>query len=89
MLGEVPAKWYSIWDGAEVPNAWLKGFAKRVTCLKKWIEKTNQKCLLDEDLNLSELFHPEVFLNALKQKCCRLLKKPLNELKLASSFDRF
>lgn len=66
MLGEVPNKWSSIWDGADLPNVWLKGFAKRVYSLKKWVERTNQKSLLDDELNLSELFHPEVFLNALR-----------------------
>lgn len=50
---------------------WLKGFCKKISALKKWIERTNSKNLLGETLDLGELFHPEVFMNALRQKTAR------------------
>jgi len=36
---------------------------------------------------MSELFHPETFLNALRQKSARQLKIAIDELKLVSSFE--
>jgi len=58
-----------------------------VYSLKKWVELTRANSLLNDSVNLAELFHPEIFLNALRQKFARKLNLPLNELKLASSFE--
>lgn len=63
---KVPTKWTAIWEGPELPNNWIKGFCKRVYSLKRWVDKTKQGGLLDEMLNLNDLFHPEIFLNALR-----------------------
>lgn len=63
---QVPAKWTNLWEGPDSVSLWLKGFSKRIIALKKWIEKTNSKSLLQDAVNLSELYHPEVFLNALR-----------------------
>lgn len=38
-------------------------------------------------LNLSDLIHPETFLNALRQRSARLFKVAIDELKLVSSFE--
>ena len=37
---------------------------------------------------MSQLFHPETFLNALRQKSARQLKIAIDELKLVSSFEQ-
>ena len=66
MKDQVPAKWTILWEGPDSISLWLKGFCKKISALKKWIEKTNSKTLLSETLDLSELFHPEVFMNALR-----------------------
>ena len=42
---------------------------------------------MDKPVNLSDLFHPETFLNALRQKSARQLKIAIDELKLVSSFE--
>jgi dynein heavy chain 2 len=84
---QVPPKWTNLWEGPDSVSLWLKGFCKKITALKKWIERTTTQKLLLETLNLSELFHPEVFLNALRQKTARKLNEPLNTLKLQVDFD--
>jgi dynein heavy chain 2 len=43
--------------------------------------------LLNNQVNLSDLLHPETFLNALRQRSARIFKVAINELKLVSSFD--
>ena len=43
---------------------------------------------MEKPVNLSDLFHPETFLNALRQRSARNLKIAIDELKLVSSFDQ-
>lgn len=66
MLGNVPEKWSKVWEGPDNAISWLKGFCSRVYQLKKWVENLRSGGLLDSALNLADLFHPEIFLNALR-----------------------
>ena len=38
---QVPIKWTNIWEGPDSLTAWLKAFCKKISALKKWMEKTN------------------------------------------------
>ncbi len=38
-------------------------------------------------ISLSDLFHPETFLNAFRQRSARKLKYAINDLQLVSSFE--
>ena len=42
---------------------------------------------MKESISLADLFHPETFLNAFRQKCARSLKRGIDDLKLACSFE--
>lgn len=46
------------------------------------------KKLLSEQLDLSEVYRPEIFFNALKQKSGREKKVPINKLRVKCSFDK-
>ena len=85
---EVPEFWCTFWEGPEIPQDWLVIFERKATSLLSWIERTEAGSLLESSLNLSDLFHPETFFNALRQKCGRGLACPIDELKLVSSFER-
>jgi dynein heavy chain 2 len=71
LTNQVPARWSKDWEGPELPTNWVKEFAKRLIGMRHWVEATKQGSLLKEDLDLSELYHPEIMLNALKQKTAR------------------
>lgn len=43
--------------------------------------------MLAQPVDLSTLFHPEIFINALRQRSARHLSKAIDELKLVSSFE--
>lgn len=43
--------------------------------------------MLQKPVNLSDLLHPETFLNAFRQRSARLFKVAIDELKLVSSFE--
>jgi dynein heavy chain 2 len=87
LKGAVPAAWAAKWEGPEAPTAWVGLVNKKATALLTWAQRTSKKSLLGSALDLSDLFHPETFLNALRQKSARGLGIAIDELKLVSSFD--
>lgn len=40
-------------------------------CIQSWVERAGRQALLSATLDLSELFHPDTFLNALRQEAAR------------------
>merc|ERR1740117_722407 len=86
LTGTVPAVWESSWEGPETPNEWISGVNKKAKALLGWMQRVQQKALLDKGVCLSDLFHPDTFLNALRQRSARQLKIAIDELKLVSSF---
>lgn len=88
LQGEVPATWEAKWEGPENPDQWIKVVTKKAAALVQWLQRVNNGTLLDQEIDLSHLFHPETFLNALRQKSARKLKIAIDELKLVSSFEK-
>ena len=53
------------------PVHWLRALVSKALALGSWVEKCEAKTLLREEVDLSELFHPDTFLNALRQQTAR------------------
>lgn len=87
ITGDVPVKWTKIWEGPSNPNSWMKGFCKRAFNLKAWVHSVAQGNILGTQLNLADLFHPEIFLNAVRQLTARKVNVPIDNMKLAASFE--
>ena len=69
---EIPIVWSSQWEGPEDPSIYLRTLIAKSLALGTWQEKGNRGSLLQEGpLDLSELFHPATFLNALRQETAR------------------
>ena len=85
---EVPENWCAFWEGPDNPQDWLIKFEKKANSLLTWINRVQDGSLLSSNLDLSDLFHPETFFNALRQKSGRELKCPIDALKLVSTFER-
>jgi dynein heavy chain 2 len=66
LKGRVPAGWTSKWEGPENPTEWVRVVCKKATALLGWLQRVQQKQLLERPVSLSDLFHPETFLNALR-----------------------
>ena len=71
MHHETPASWMKLWEGPEDPVQWLKAIMLKTNALATWLEKIQGGSLLSSTLDLSELFHPDTFLNALRQQTAR------------------
>lgn len=83
---ETPGVWQAQWDGPEDPIQYLKGLLTRATAIQGWVEKAEGGSLLRETLDLSELFRPDTFLNALRQQTARELGCSMDSLKMVSSW---
>lgn len=88
MKATVPESWERGWEGPESPMDWIILVNQKANSLLKWLQRVQQKQLLEHAVNLSDLFHPETFLNALRQRSARQLETAIDELKLVSSFEQ-
>lgn len=88
LTSQLPKRWEAVWSGTEDPNEWIKCFGKKLYQLKRWVECATSGNILNEEFDLSDLFHPEVFINAWRQRISRSLKVAVDELKMIVSFDQ-
>ena len=69
---QIPGSWLELWEGPSDPAVYLHSLVARTLALGVWEERGRGGQLLEEGaLDLSELFHPDTFLNALRQQTAR------------------
>ena len=68
---KTPEDWQRMWEGPEEPVLYLRSIMTRALAIQRWSQRANHGSLLREPLDLSELFHPDTFLSALKQQTSR------------------
>ena len=85
---ETPTNWLSKWSGPENPTEFIKAMVLKVNEIQKWSSKIEQGSLLKENIDLSDLFHPDTFLSALAQQTAREYGVSMSDLKLQSSWSR-
>ncbi|XP_071951365.1 cytoplasmic dynein 2 heavy chain 1-like isoform X2 [Antedon mediterranea] len=78
---EVPLAWQKKWNGPEDPIHYLRTVVARTIALQGWVQKVQSNSLLSDTVDLSELFHPDTFLNALRQQTARESKTSMDALK--------
>lgn len=54
--------------------------------MKNWVTALSQKSLYESKLPLGVFLEPEILLNTLRQKTCRQIKKPLDDLEMNVTF---
>ncbi|CAI8045536.1 Cytoplasmic dynein 2 heavy chain 1 [Geodia barretti] len=83
---EVPVSWLREWEGPEEPALYLRSLVGKTLALGVWEERGREGRVLQDTLDLSELFHPDTFLNALRQQTARAMKCSMDSLKLVCSW---
>ncbi|XP_073674385.1 cytoplasmic dynein 2 heavy chain 1-like [Garra rufa] len=83
---ECPLSWQNKWEGPEDPMQYLRAVVSRALAIQGWVERAERGGLLSEMLDLSELFHPDTFLNALRQETARLMSCSMDSLKFVASW---
>ncbi|KAG1663699.1 hypothetical protein FOA52_013267 [Chlamydomonas sp. UWO 241] len=89
LADEVPPQWDRAWEGPEEPISYCRCVVRRAVAVETWWLSAKAGSLLGggTPLDLSDLFHPGTFLNALRQFSARQLNIPLDMLKLASCWE--
>ncbi|KAM9317805.1 cytoplasmic dynein 2 heavy chain 1 [Pholidichthys leucotaenia] len=83
---ECPLTWQNKWEGPEEPMQYLKAVVTRALAIQSWVERASRQALLSDILDLSELFHPDTFLNALRQETARSMGCSMDSLVFVSSW---
>jgi dynein heavy chain 2 len=83
---DTPGPWQKLWDGPEDPLKWCREAVTKAMALGRWTQMVRSGSLLREELDLSELFQPGVFLNALRQETARTTATPMDQLKFVASW---
>ncbi|KAJ6654772.1 hypothetical protein lerEdw1_006558 [Lerista edwardsae] len=81
-----PLTWQSKWEGPEDPLQYLRAVVARALAIQNWVGKAEKQTLLSDTLDLSELFHPDTFLNALRQETARVMGCSVDSLKFTASW---
>uniref|UniRef100_A0A3Q3KJ04 Cytoplasmic dynein 2 heavy chain 1 n=1 Tax=Monopterus albus TaxID=43700 RepID=A0A3Q3KJ04_MONAL len=83
---ECPLTWQNKWEGPEEPMQYLRAVVTRALAIQSWVERAGRQALLKDILDLSELFHPDTFLNALRQETARSMGCSMDSLVFVSSW---
>uniref|UniRef100_A0A3Q1BV91 Cytoplasmic dynein 2 heavy chain 1 n=1 Tax=Amphiprion ocellaris TaxID=80972 RepID=A0A3Q1BV91_AMPOC len=83
---ECPLTWQTKWEGPEEPMQYLRAVVTRALAIQNWVERASRQALLTDILDLSELFHPDTFLNALRQETARSMGCSMDSLVFVSSW---
>lgn len=87
LANRLPQVFSDIWDGCLYPEEWIRIIGRKTLGLKHWIDAIKSDQLFETRLPLAAFIDPEVVLNSLRQKTCRLLGTSLDKLSLNSTFS--
>uniref|UniRef100_A0A671UTR1 Cytoplasmic dynein 2 heavy chain 1 n=1 Tax=Sparus aurata TaxID=8175 RepID=A0A671UTR1_SPAAU len=83
---ECPLTWQNKWEGPEEPMQYLRAVVTQALAIQSWVERAGRQALLSDTLDLAELFHPDTFLNALRQETARSMGCSMDSLVFVSSW---
>ncbi|MXQ96699.1 hypothetical protein E5288_WYG013272 [Bos mutus] len=72
--------------GTTLLSSEVQKLASALLNQKSWVERAEKQTLLSDTLDLSELFHPDTFLNALRQETARAMVCSVDSLKFVASW---
>ena len=84
---ETPALWLKLWDGPEKVQSYLESLIQKATNINEAKDRLSNNAFYTSPLQLHSFLHPTTFLNALRQQTSRNLKKPMDSLRLVSSWN--
>ncbi len=85
---ETPGRWQKAWDGPEDPLEYVQTLCHKADRVQQWHDLARQDALLRGDLTLSDLFHPDTFLGALRQLTSRQYGTAMDELRLVNAWSQ-
>ncbi|KAI8896032.1 dynein heavy chain and region D6 of dynein motor-domain-containing protein [Globomyces pollinis-pini] len=86
ILGETPKIWSSIWEGSEKAQIYIESVILKATSVNKYRDTVIAGSFFSLPFQISNLYNPITYLNALRQQTSRKLQRPMDTLKLISSW---
>ncbi|XP_064481252.1 cytoplasmic dynein 2 heavy chain 1-like [Ornithodoros turicata] len=86
MNHKVPSKWETLWEGPDDSLQYLRAVVSRALAVQTWVQRSEAGLLLQDHLDLAELFRPDTFLNALRQHSARVTHHPMDSLQFVTSW---
>uniref|UniRef100_A0A8C4QBH8 Cytoplasmic dynein 2 heavy chain 1 n=1 Tax=Eptatretus burgeri TaxID=7764 RepID=A0A8C4QBH8_EPTBU len=83
---QCPAAWQTLWEGPADPAHFLRTVVYRARAVLDMVKRLDKGTLLSDTINLSDLFHPQVFLNALRQQTARNIHNSMDTLRVVVSW---
>ncbi|EGT58333.1 hypothetical protein CAEBREN_28930, partial [Caenorhabditis brenneri] len=83
---QTPDEWDSLWAGPTDPADYLNAVVKKTRGTMQLYDSSKSSSILSSPIDFSDLFYPNIFLNALRQTTSRQLKIPLDQLILSSAW---
>ena len=88
MEGAVPPSWEKHWEGPKEPIAYCKAVVVRMLAVNAMLDRRRDPGgLLSRPTRLDAFFHPETFLNALRQQSAREARVSIDSLALVTAWD--
>jgi dynein heavy chain 2 len=66
---------------------YLRAVVSKAKAMQQIAASTKDRDIFSQTINLSELFRPDTFLNALRQQTARETKQPMDTLSLSTSWS--
>lgn len=88
LAGTVPPTWDGYFSGPELLVPWMSALVSKTAAIRNWNQAAQEGSLLRSPLDLSDLFRPQTFLNALRQETAHVTREPLVSLQLACSVGK-
>ncbi|CAI5438007.1 unnamed protein product [Caenorhabditis angaria] len=84
---QTPDEWDSIWAGPSDPADFLNAVIRKTKGTLQLLETAKSTSILSQPIDFSDLFYPNIFLNALRQTTSRQLNVPMDQLQLCSAWE--
>merc|ERR1712176_1662782 len=88
VAGEIPGAWEDVVEGSLLPITYLRRLIDRTVSLQGYVEKARKDVLFDSEMDMSDLFRPATFLNALRQETAQKLECAIDDVILECTWDR-
>ena len=88
LISKVPEEWDNILEDQISPAEWLNTYFKKLIAIKACQEAAETGKMLTNDLSLSDMFNPDIFLNAYKLYCAQSLNISVDDLVLKTTFEK-
>ncbi|CAF3379900.1 unnamed protein product [Rotaria sp. Silwood1] len=87
LQNETPQTWQDRWEGPTDSMQYLRAVVSKAKAMQQIATSIKDRDIFSQTINLSDLFRPDTFLNALRQQTARETKQPMDTLLLSTSWS--